>query len=103
MSKTQTRGNCQCCGRDQAVAKGTMAHHGYTVDNGYFNGTCGGHMHAPLQVERTVADSIVAKCRQDAERLDKRAAALKDGTEVLTLVKDPNAYLSARPRPPSTE
>lgn len=35
--KTQTRGICQCCGREQAVLNGTgfMSQHGYTVKNGW--------------------------------------------------------------------
>ena len=34
----QIRGNCQCCGKEQAVVGGLMSKHGYTVENGWFSG-----------------------------------------------------------------
>lgn len=80
MTKTQTRGICQCCGRDHAVlAFGRMSKHGYTVKNGWFNGVCSGHRHLPLQIERTVTDSIIQSVRRDCDRLDQVAVDLKSG------------------------
>lgn len=78
MSKTQTRGNCQRCGRQQAV-RGAVAKHGYTVEHGYLEGVCTGHLFAPLQVERAEADRVILACREDAPRLMKRAADLEAG------------------------
>lgn len=60
--KNQFRGHCQMCGREQAV-RGVMAHHGYTVDNGYFNGVCSGHDYAPIERERSEADALIASVR----------------------------------------
>jgi hypothetical protein len=76
MSKTQTRGNCQLCGRQHAYLRGSVAQHGYTVEHGYFEGVCRGHQHKPLQLERTFADRVIADCRKDAVELDARAVAL---------------------------
>lgn len=56
-----------------------MAHHGYEVKNGYFNGICGGHKFAPIEVERKVADSVVASVRLDVENQLILAAELKEG------------------------
>ena len=82
-TKTQLRGNCQCCGRHQAVPNGRMSKHGYEVKDrgnyGYFKGVCSGDNYEPLQVKRDIADGIVATCRADAVRLDQRAADLKSG------------------------
>jgi hypothetical protein len=82
-AKIQLRGNCQCCGRDQAVVKGRMAKHGYEVkdrgDFGYFTGVCSGNNYEPLQVKRDIADSIVRSCRKEALDHDRRAEDLRTG------------------------
>lgn len=82
-SNTQQRGNCQCCGRLQAVTGGAIAKHGYEVKSrgqgGWFHGVCGGHQFAPIQIERRVADTVVATVRKDAAALRKEAAKVKTG------------------------
>jgi hypothetical protein len=83
-NKTQTRGICQCCGREQAVlASGFMAKHGYEVkdrgDGGWFHGVCSGQHHKPMQIERAQADRIIASVRADVVSLLARAADLKVG------------------------
>lgn len=44
-------GHCQACGRQQAVhvKTGKIAKHGYTTDYGFFNGTCNGSDHLPME------------------------------------------------------
>lgn len=79
-NRLQLRGNCQCCGRDQAVMRGRIAKHGYEVKDGYFQGVCSGHQFEPLQVKRDIADQIIAQCRADAVRFDAKAAGLKNGS-----------------------
>lgn len=83
--KTQARGNCQCCGRLQAVLAGvwTMSKHGYEVKKdgsyAYFSGVCGGHSFMPMQLERKVTDSLVISARAEAARLYIRVDALSTG------------------------
>jgi hypothetical protein len=78
--KLQTRGNCQCCGRDQAVLRaGTMAKHGYTVEQGWFNGVCTGHSYAPMQNDRSVTDRIIAQVRAEVKTLEQRVEGLESG------------------------
>lgn len=77
--KTQLRGHCQCCGRDQAVKNGRMAHHGYEVKNHWFVGVCSGHNFAPIERERDTADSVIAACRQRAVELDDLAGRYERG------------------------
>jgi len=81
MTKTniQLRGHCQMCGREQAVTSGRMAHHGYTVESGYFQGVCSGHQHSPIEHDRTVADKVVRDVRKQAEELLARAARYESG------------------------
>lgn len=78
--KTQIRGNCQCCGRDQAVLpSGRMAKHGYQVKNGWFEGTCTGHLFSPMQKYRTQTDSLVVSVRSQVKDLLQLAADLQAG------------------------
>ena len=80
-TKTQLRGNCQCCGRDQAVlaTTGTLAKHGYTVKGGWFLGVCSGHNYRPMQEDISVTRDIVATVRTDVAKLLEYAADLKSG------------------------
>jgi hypothetical protein len=82
---TQTRGHCQCCGRQQAV-RGGIAAHGYTVANGWFQGVCQGHRYAPLEKRRDETDSMIAEVL-------KQAAALRiKADETLAGQHDPVEY-----------
>ncbi len=75
----QTRGNCQCCGRLQAQVRGDIAKHGYTVEDGWFQGVCQGHRYPSMQVERTVTDGIVASVRADVAALEIQLGLVKEG------------------------
>lgn len=82
-TKTQTRGNCPCCGRDQAVlSSGHMSKHGYTVDNGWFNGVCSGERFQPMQVQREVTDQLVVQVRREAKELEAAADDFATGRRV---------------------
>ena len=76
----QIRGNCQCCGNDQAVVRGYSSKHGYTVDNGWFNGVCSGQNYEPIQVSRVQADRVVESVRLSVAKLEKELAAVEAGT-----------------------
>lgn len=78
MKDVQLRGNCQCCGNQQAV-NGHMAKHGYTIDYGWFNGVCQGASHKPMQEDRSVTDKIVSEIWTQVADLLKRAEDLKYG------------------------
>lgn len=41
-NKATHSGECQCCGRKQKLPKGRLSNHGYTVEWGFFSGTCFG-------------------------------------------------------------
>jgi hypothetical protein len=78
-SKIQIRGNCQCCGRQQAVVGGGMSKHGYTVDHGWFSGVCSGERYAPMQVSRTHTDEIIVDVLADVVALLAKADKVKAG------------------------
>ncbi|MBN3815228.1 hypothetical protein G3N57_00770 [Paraburkholderia sp. Se-20369] len=96
-NKTQLRGNCQCCLRDQAVLDtGRMSKHGYTVKGGpgfgWFSGVCSGQHHRPLQKDRSHLDAIVVVIREEAAALKIRAEGLIAGT-----IRPLTARMSSRP------
>lgn len=72
MTKATHNGTCQACGRNQAVkADGRLAKHGYTVDYGYFNGTCSGAEHAPLEKDTAHNVDVVAAVRNWADQQEQ--------------------------------
>jgi len=78
MGKHTHKGNCQVCGRLQAVTKkGNIANHGYDVD-GFRHmhvGTCQGSQKKPLQEERLYADEQIAYNNYCIDILCPRALA----------------------------
>lgn len=78
-ARIQKRGHCQGCGRLQAATAGVLAHHGYKVEYGYFNGTCFGAKKLPLEVSRELLDSNVAKALASADEFEARALRFKNG------------------------
>lgn len=52
-------GTCQLCGRQQKLPNGRMAKHGYTVQWGFFEGTCPGSDGQPFELSKDlIADRI---------------------------------------------
>lgn len=97
--RMQLRGNCQCCGREQAVVRGTMSKHGYEVKDGWFQGVCTGQNHPPLQRERDHADSIVQSVLEDCRELRAKAQALREGRIQPKLAKSGNKLPAAAGAP----
>lgn len=90
--KATHNGTCQACGRSQAVrANGRLAKHGYTVDYGYFSGTCSGSDKQPLELETSHNIATVAAIRVWANEQDQKAAG-----EILKVVVD--VYVSGTAR-----
>lgn len=83
MSKKQLRGHCPYCGREQAVQRGLMAKHGYTVEGGWFEGVCSGQHLAPIEQEEATVLQVIANVRGECVQLRRRADALESGTEKL--------------------
>lgn len=87
-SEFKTIGNCQCCGRSQAVVGGgLMSKHGYTVKGGWFEGVCSGDRYSPMQVSRVHTDEIVAQVLEDVEGLKQDVEALKTGKKFPSMVE----------------
>lgn len=75
--REQLRAICPCCFREQAIKDGTMVAHGYTIEYGFFNGTCLGHQqpHFGTEAGREFTRVILAEIET---RLAGSQARLKD-------------------------
>lgn len=82
----QLRGHCPMCGREQAVKGGNMAKHGYTVENGWFNGVCPGRNFAPLELDRLSPEPAWLSILAQADELDLNATQYEQGVRVPTSV-----------------
>lgn len=92
--KIQYRGHCQRCGRQQAVKQGTMAHHGYTVRNGWFNGVCSGNQFEPVERSRKTLDATVAAILKSTAELRAEADRIEAGQLPEKLLYRPNGFRS---------
>lgn len=81
-------GTCQICGRKQKAPHSLMAKHGYTVDGGYFNGTCFGSDEKPFELDRSVLGREMVRLSKNIENRKIHLDKVKEGTEpVLTVIR----------------
>lgn len=71
-------GNCQVCGRLQAVNSG-MSKHGYTVEQGWFAGICSGQNELPMQQDDSVTIQVCESISSEIVDLEKLVANLQSG------------------------
>jgi hypothetical protein len=69
MTKATHNGTCQRCGAQQAIKKGVLVNHGYSVLDGWFEGICSGTGHPPLEQDTGYAEETVRFCREKAADL----------------------------------
>jgi hypothetical protein len=77
--RIQLRGHCPICGSVQAVTRGTMAKHGYTVQDGWFQGACPGDRFGSLETDRKPTDDMNISILKDVEGLRERLAKVQTG------------------------
>lgn len=90
----QERGICQICGREQAVRnKGNITHHGYTIEYGWFHGTCPGQQHKPLQVDKSETERQIKDITNELPVIEKLIRDLESGKKhPLKVVKSKRGY-----------
>ena len=99
------KGTCQLCGRTHAVNNktGEIAKHGYTVDYGFFNGTCGGSGILPLQKDREELDLQVNAWEKVANKqlsiteadIDSVPVRVRKNGDVKTIMMSESEFLLA--------
>lgn len=100
MTKKQAThfGICQVCGSRQAYTDGKrIAKHGYTVDYGFFNGTCQGSDHLALEEDHAVADEIINFLQGKIGRLNEFVAAGPEAVKTVVVdVRHQDGYMTKR-------
>lgn len=84
----QLRGHCQACGRLQTVTKGKIAKHGYTVEDGFFDGVCSGSGFAPMEHDNGLTKTVAGTLRGMAAQFRADAAAIERGEKFPALARD---------------
>lgn len=67
MAKSTHQGICQGCGRMQKLPNGKLSKHGYTVDNGWFNGVCMGSDHLPFEQSKDEIEGYIKSANESAK------------------------------------
>lgn len=89
----QNRGICQICGREQAVRdKGNITHHGYTIKFGWFQGTCPGQQHKPLQFDKSETEIQIKNIEMELPKIAKTIENLKSGKIFPKMVRKSAMY-----------
>jgi len=78
-------GICQLCGKRHMLPDGKLAKHGYTMDYGYFNGTCRGSDALPFEQSKELAERSLLQAAIRRDELLAQADAISmtgndDGT-----------------------
>lgn len=84
--KATHQGHCQVCNRIQKLPNDLMAKHGYAVLGGYFEGTCYGSDHLPLEVSK---DMVVKSIAITRDRIKEFEHAIRLWSEPAT---EPEAW-----------
>lgn len=81
MAKATHSGTCQICGRSQKLPKGRLSNHGYTVDWGFFNGTCHGAQGLPFEQSTNLVESMITNVKADIADLQAEILDLQIQTD----------------------
>lgn len=81
MAKATHKGTCQCCGAVQKLPNGVLSKHGYTVDWGYFNGTCSGAGSLPFEKSKDLVDSFIDSAKRQIERIKEEIEETAKSTD----------------------
>lgn len=73
-------GECQACGRFQKLVKGTLANHGYTLDHGFFNGTCMGSKHPPLEESNALIVECIDRAKSSIESIQNEIQSMENNS-----------------------
>jgi len=94
MAKATHNGTCQCCGSIQKLPNGVLSKHGYTVDYGWFNGTCKGAGHKPFEESTDLIDNLIELAQQRIDELNSQVNLLQESTDATDVWK--HSYASHR-------
>lgn len=73
-------GTCQCCGRSQKLPNGRLSKHGYTVQWGFFSGTCRGAHELPYEQSCGLIQRFIDEAKAAIAAIKKRQDELRAST-----------------------
>ncbi len=74
---SKNRGTCQCCGSIQKLPSGRLSVHGYTVEWGFFNGTCRGAHELPFEQSKGLVEKFISDAVQEIPQIVEDRAMLQ--------------------------
>lgn len=78
MAKATHTGECQICGNTQKLPSGRLSQHGYTVDNGWFNGICQGARELPFEQSKDLIAGVVENVKLQIESVKRTIKKIED-------------------------
>lgn len=87
MKKATHIGHCQACSRVQMLPGDVLAKHGYTVDCGFFSGTCGGSGNLPYEKSCELVKKYIQMAK---DRLSLLSLEIEDESKPAT---EPKGWL----------
>lgn len=79
--KATHSGTCQICGSFQKLPSNKLSLHGYTVQWGFFSGTCTGSKALPFEVSIALIEGAIARAKVMLAETRKESADLKSGVK----------------------
>ena len=80
MAKATHSGTCQICGNFQKLPKGRLSNHGYTVQWGFFSGTCQGAYGKPFEESTDLIEAVVEDCKKKVLIIKELIKTIKEAT-----------------------
>jgi hypothetical protein len=75
--KATHKGYCQGCGADQMLPGGVLSKHGYTVEWGFFSGTCPGSNWKPFETHTDLIERFIAGAEEKKAEAEAFIARLQ--------------------------
>jgi hypothetical protein len=79
--KATHKGICQACGSLQKLPSGKVSNHGYTREDGYFEGTCRGSKELPLELSCEFVKVTIVEATNFIDGLNNTIKALETNKE----------------------
>jgi hypothetical protein len=100
MAKATHYGTCQICGRKHKLPGGVLSKHGYTLEFGFFNGTCNGSGHLPFEQSIDLIEGAIISAKAYAEKTFAEAEAYRtnpsaEGIRREVYIRKPGRYSSS--------
>lgn len=78
-NKATHYGTCQACKSLQKLPGGVLSLHGYTTRYGFFEGTCFGSGHHPLETHCDLIEESVKQAERSIATLEKKIETVQNG------------------------